>query len=74
VTGGLDDPRMYVRLAARRRHAIENGELPPGKRTPSIASLCQEHGVSQATAGHALQVLEAEELVWLCPGHGYYVV
>jgi DNA-binding GntR family transcriptional regulator len=39
---GEDDPRSYVRLAARIRRQILNGELEPGRRVPSITALSKE--------------------------------
>src|ERR1700757_3331185 len=38
------DPRAYVRLAARLRRGIAQGELAPGRPTPSITTPSQEYG------------------------------
>src|SRR2546430_1532623 len=74
VTGGdHQDPRKYVRLAGLLRREIEDGTLAARQRAPSISWLTQEHSISRDTARHALRVLEADELVWYVPGHGYYV-
>jgi DNA-binding GntR family transcriptional regulator len=69
----MDDPRVYVRIAADVRARIEAGELAAGQPAPSITSLCQEWGVARETAAHAMQVLESEGLVRRYPGRGYYV-
>jgi GntR family transcriptional regulator len=69
----MDDPRAYVRLAALLRGQIESGELAPGKPTPSITTLSQEHGIARQTAAKALRMLESEGLVIRYPGLGYYV-
>ena len=55
------------------RQQISDGELRPGQPTPSITMLTQEHGIARQTAAKALRVLEAEGLVYLVPGLGYYV-
>lgn len=67
------DPRAYVRIAASLRARITAGDLRPGQPMPSITSLCQEWEVARATAAHALQLLEEENLVRRWPGRGYYV-
>jgi DNA-binding GntR family transcriptional regulator len=41
---GEADPRPYVRLAARLRRQILDGEVAPGQRVPSITTLSQESG------------------------------
>jgi DNA-binding GntR family transcriptional regulator len=63
-----------VRLANLLREQIADGTLTPGKPTPSVTTLSQEHGVARQTAAKALRVLEAEGLVTRIPGLGYYVV
>jgi DNA-binding GntR family transcriptional regulator len=68
-----EDPRAYVRLANQIRQQITSGDLQPGQPTPSITTLCQEHGVARQTAAKALRVLESEGLVYRVPGLGYYV-
>lgn len=74
MTGGdHQDPRKYVQLADLLRREIEDGALAARQPAPTISWLTQQHGISRDTARHALRVLEAEELVWYVPGHGYYV-
>ena len=67
------DPRPYVRLAARLRRQILDGEVAPGQRVPSITALSQESGHARQTCGKAMQLLEREELLRFIPGLGYYV-
>ena len=57
------DPRPYVRLAARLRRQILDGEVAPGQRVPSITALSQESGHARQTCGKAMQLLEREELL-----------
>jgi DNA-binding GntR family transcriptional regulator len=66
------DPRPYVRLAARLRRQILDGEVAPGQRVPSITALSQESGHARQTCGKAMQLLEREELLRFIPGLGYY--
>ena len=69
---GEADPRPYVRLAARLRRQILDGEVAPGQRVPSITALSQESGHARPTCGKALRLLEREELLRFVPGLGYY--
>jgi len=63
---GLEDPRAWVRLAAIVRQQIIDGTLEPGRPTPSITRLSQEHGHARPTCSKALHMLESEGLVTLC--------
>lgn len=60
-------------VAAILRERIESGELAPGRRLPSIASLVQEYGIARTTAAKALRVLISEGLAEVSPGMGTYV-
>ena len=55
-------PRAYQRLAALIRQQIGDGTLQPGRPTPSITSLSQEHGHARQTCSKALRILEGEGL------------
>jgi len=70
---GEADPRSYVRLAARLRNQILNGELAPGGAIPSITTFSQELGHARQTCGKAMQLLQQEGLLTRVPGLGYYV-
>ena len=63
----------YRQVAAFLRGQIERGELPPGRRLPSIADLVQEYGIARTTAGKALRLLVDEGLAEVSPGMGTYV-
>jgi DNA-binding GntR family transcriptional regulator len=63
---------VYMQLAQILRQQIDAGEIT--SRLPSIRTLMQEYGVSQASAVHALAVLRDEGLVAPAVGKGYYVV
>jgi DNA-binding GntR family transcriptional regulator len=69
---GEADPRLYVRLAARLRRQILDGEVAPGQRVPSITGLSQEFGCARQTCGKAVRLLEQEGLLTFIPGLGYY--
>lgn len=60
-------------VAAILRARIESGELPPGRRLPSIAALVQEYGIARTTAAKTLRVLIDEGLAEVSPGMGTYV-
>ena len=63
----------YRQVAAILRARIESGELPPGRRLPSIATLTQTYGIARTTAAKALGVLVDEGLAMVSPGMGTYV-
>ena len=63
----------YRQVAAILRGQIERGELPPGRRLPSIADLVQTYGIARTTAGKALRLLVNDELAEVSPGMGTYV-
>jgi GntR family transcriptional regulator len=65
--------RMYMRLAASLRDEIISGLRVPGSPMPSLARLCEMHGCSRRTSGHAMQVLENGGLIYREPGLGYFV-
>jgi GntR family transcriptional regulator len=66
------EPR-YLQLAAILREQVECGELAPGDRLPSQATLMQRYGVARVTAGKTLQTLVEEGLAVTVPGMGTYV-
>jgi DNA-binding GntR family transcriptional regulator len=55
------------------RRRIQSGELAPGARLPSVASLMSEYGVARNTAAKALRMLADEGLVEIVPGWGSFV-
>ena len=63
----------YRQVAGILRGQIERGELPPGRRLPSIADLVQEYGIARTTAGKALRLLVDEGLAEVSQGMGTYV-
>ena len=63
----------YRQVAAILRDRIESGELPPGSRLPSIATLTQEYGIARTTAGKALRLLVDEGLAEMSTGMGTFV-
>lgn len=74
VTGELpEDMPPYLAIAAALRARIDSGELPPGEILPSITRICQEWGVSKATAAKALKELRSEGLTRSVPGWGTFV-
>ncbi|HEV2450317.1 MAG TPA: winged helix-turn-helix domain-containing protein [Streptosporangiaceae bacterium] len=64
----------YRQVAAILRERIESGDLPPGRRLPSIAALVQEYGIARTTAAKALRVLVDEGMAEVSPGLGTFVV
>lgn len=67
------DP-LYEQLAELIRAQILSGEIPAGRRVPSMRELTQEHGISHRTVDSAMQLLKAEGLIETEAGKGLYVV
>ncbi len=57
----------WRQIHARLRAQIEDGELPPGARLPSITDLSQTYGVAMTTVRKALDALKTEGLVVTSP-------
>jgi DNA-binding GntR family transcriptional regulator len=70
-----DNPehRKYMIVASKVKEEIRAGLRVPGDRLPSIADLCQTHGVSRQTGGKAMNVLAREGLIYRQPGLGWFV-
>ncbi|MFE1358877.1 GntR family transcriptional regulator [Streptomyces harbinensis] len=64
----------YRQIAADLRRRIESGEIPPGRRIPSMVELEQQWGVARDTLRKATQVLKDEGLVETVTGMGIFVV
>ena len=71
---GEDDPRAYIRMAARLRTQILAGEIAPGQPVPSLTTLSREFGHARATCGKAMRLLEQEGLLTFIPGLGYHAI
>lgn len=67
------DRYRSLQVADAVREQIEAGILRPGDKLPVRAELADEHQTHIATVGQGLQILEAQGLIWHCPGLGYYV-
>ena len=63
----------YEQLAALLRARIEDGELVPGDRIPSVVSLAQEYELAAGTVRKALAALQREGLVESRVGWGTFV-
>lgn len=66
-------PVGYVELAEILRARITAGQIRPGQRLPSEATLAQTYGVAMKTARAALQQLRNEGLAVSVRGYGVVV-
>lgn len=73
ITERPTDVPKYLDLAAQFRQQIAAGELAPGERLPSFASLREQLGVGQSTLERAYALLEDEMLISREPGRGIFV-
>lgn len=68
-----DDRPPYRQIADQLRAAIERGELQPGDKLPSEATLMEHYHVARMTARQAIQELRGEGRVVSEQGRGVFV-
>jgi GntR family transcriptional regulator len=68
----MDDPRPSRRIYAVLRNRIGDGTYPAGAHL-NIGLLADEFDVTRTTVGKALRLLEADGLIELYTGVGWYV-
>lgn len=64
---------LYQQIADAVAKLISDGVLRPGERTPSLRSVCDQHGVSMSTAVQAFVELESRGLVEPRHKSGFFV-
>lgn len=64
----------YQQIARKLRERIAAGEIPVGRRIPSLVEMEQEYEVARDTLRKAVQVLREEGLVETVRGMGVYVI
>lgn len=67
------DTPLYIQIRDAIQGAIHTGELLPGDRLPSVASLAKEIGVTQATVRRALQDLSDAGQACCHVGRGTFI-
>jgi DNA-binding GntR family transcriptional regulator len=73
VTDNDEPEHMYERIASVFRDRILTGDLEPGQKLPTQATISDEYDVSRIVARHALDLLEAEGLIDRVQGGGAFV-
>lgn len=68
-----DDRPPYKQIADQLRAAIDRGDLGPGDKLPSEATLMQHYDVARMTARQAIQELRSEGRVVAEQGRGVFV-
>lgn len=68
----MDDPRPNRRIYAALAKRIGDGTYPVGTRL-NIGLIADEFQVTRTTVGKALKLLEAEQLIEMYQGLGWYV-
>lgn len=64
----------YLQLAAILRQRIVDGDIPPGRRIPSLTELETEFELARDTIQKATRLLREEGLIESVPGMGLFVV
>lgn len=65
--------RRSSTIADELRRLITSGQLKPGDKLPTEASLCQQFGVSRTTLREAIQMLRTTGLLDVTPGRGSFI-
>ena len=65
---------IYQKLANNLQQQINQGNLSPGDKLPSVRRLSSEHKVSPGTVLNCYSLLEQMELIEARPQSGYYVL
>lgn len=68
----MPDPRPSRQIHAALKQRIGDGTLTPGDRV-HVGLLADEFGVTRTTVGKALKLAEADGLIELFTGVGWYV-
>ncbi|QOC90089.1 winged helix-turn-helix domain-containing protein [Micromonospora craniellae] len=63
----------YLRIANGIMSDVESGKTKPGEKLPSIAQLCELHGVGASTIRQVFIRLEALEVIDRHQGKGVFV-
>lgn len=66
-------PPAYREIISDIKTAIEQGQIKPGERLPTIAQLCERYRVSDTPVKLALRILEESGLIETRQGKGSYV-
>ncbi|AEB47342.1 MULTISPECIES: winged helix-turn-helix domain-containing protein [Micromonospora] len=63
----------YLQVARDIREQVSSGQLKPGDKLPSFASLCDQYKVSNTVIRAAMLILKAEGLIDGRQGKGVYI-
>jgi len=64
---------LYVQIASLFRRRMRSGEWPVDSQLPTLDLLSEELGVARVTVRQAMDLLEAERLIWRRQGKGTFV-
>lgn len=64
----------YQKVVQYIKNEVDNGNLKPGRRLPSIRKMSEDFGCNKATIIRAYSELERDHLLYSKPKSGYYVV
>ncbi|MEW6266620.1 MAG: GntR family transcriptional regulator [Thermodesulfobacteriota bacterium] len=64
---------LYMQAAKELQGRIQNGDLKPNDRLPSLERLAAEFHISRITARQAVSLLERDGLIWRKQGKGTFV-
>ena len=64
---------IYQQLINQVTRKVQNGELPSGKKLPTVRELADQLGIARGTVKHAYEELERKGLITMTRGKGTFI-
>lgn len=64
---------LYRQIAGLMRRRMRSGQWPVGMQLPTLELLTEQFGVARVTVRQAMDLLEAEKMIWRRQGKGTFV-
>lgn len=64
---------IYQQLVNQIMRRVQNGELPAGKKLPTVRELADQIGIARGTVKHAYEELERQGIIKMTRGKGTFV-
>ena len=64
---------IYQQLINQVTRKVQNGELPSGKKLPTVRELADQLGIARGTVKHAYEELERKGIITMTRGKGTFI-
>lgn len=64
---------IYQQLINQVTRKVQNGELPSGKKLPTVRELADQLGIARGTVKHAYEELERKRIITMTRGKGTFI-